>query len=334
MAEVTKVFAETYKMYDENLDAFSDHWKDVVVFGPTPEDCRLRSIEAFGRTWRLSLAGDLEEVPPEGIPEVRGEPNEYGGYPVWYRVPWRDVTLAVIQAPIVPESLDYWFAQCIRLCEIRGLGLLDTSHVRSMRGTFLSCCELSELDVSGFDTGRVETMEHMFLGCSSLETLDLSGFDTAHVERMSSMFNGCSSLTRLDVSSFDTRRVREMANLFCRCSSLEELDLSGFDTSRVERMPGMFWECLALRSLDLTGFDLSSVTAMFFMFRDCPSLTSLALPGLDPERADEVNTKLMFWGADALGEDPELLVKLVRSGEGVRVGDYSVTSVPSTTTTS
>lgn len=320
MSETTGVFAETYKMYDERLAAFSDRWKDVVVLGARPEDCRLRSVEAFGRTWRLSLAGEMVEVPPEGFAEVVSAPDEMGMRSVSYRVPWTDASLAVVAAPIAPERLDHWFAGCWNLREVRGLGLLDTSCARSMRGTFLGCEALAELDVSGFDTSRVEDMRNLFWGCSSLLALDVSGFDTARVETMGGMFHGCSSLASLDVSGFDTSRVTSMTNLFCGCSALTELDVSGFDTSRAEQMSGMFWGCSSLRELDLAGFDLSRVTSLFFLFRGCSSLAALRMPGIDPARADEVRMGAMFEGADALGDTPEHLAELVRSGAGVAVG--------------
>lgn len=99
MSEITRVFAETYKMYDENLDAFSDRWKDVVVLGAQPEDCQLRSVEAFGHTWRLSLAGEQVEVPPEGFPATTEPSDENGPGPLRFHTPWTDVTLAVVASP-------------------------------------------------------------------------------------------------------------------------------------------------------------------------------------------------------------------------------------------
>ena len=322
MSEVTPIFAETYKMYDENLDAFSDRWKDVVVLGASPEDCRLRSVEAFGHTWRLSLSGEQVEVPPEGFPEVISEPDETGMRSVSYRVPWQDVTLAVIRGRIVPKTLDNWFADCIHLREIRGLGLLDTSCVRSMRGTFFGCETLVTLDVSGFETSRVEDMGNLFWGCSRLVELDVSGFDTRCVRDMTGMFHGCSSLKMLDVSGFDTSQVTKMSNLFNGCSQLVQLDVSGFDTRRVEWMSGMFWGCSSLRALDLSGFDLSSITTLSLMFRECSSLVTLRMPRIDSARASQVRMGSMFVGVDALGVASEHLMELIKQGVGISVGMF------------
>lgn len=243
MSEVTRVFVETYKMYDENLDAFSNRWKDVVVLGARPEDCRLRSVEAFGHTWRVSLAGEQVEVPPEGFPATMGPPDEDGLQSLRFHTPWTGVTLAVVASPIVPQTLVNWFAECSHLREVHGLELLDTSRARSLQG--------------------------MFLGCESLEALDVSGFDTSHAEHLS----------------------------------------------------GLFWNCTALEALDLSGFDFSSATTMLFMFRNCSSLAAFRMPGVSPERADKIRMGAMFEGTDSLGDTPQHLVELVRSGTGVSIGN-------------
>lgn len=269
MSEVTRVFAETYKMYDENLDAFSNRWKDVVVLGARPEDCRLRSVEAFGHTWRVSLAGEQVEVPPEGFPATLGPPDEDGLQSLRFHTPWTGVTLAVVASPLVPQTLVNWFAECSHLREVHGLELLDTSRARSLQG--------------------------MFLGCESLEALDVSGFDTSQAEDLSSMFFGC--------------------------SALRDLDLSGFDTSHAEHLSGLFWNCAELAALDLSGFDFSSATTMLFMFRNCSSLAALRMPGVSPERADKIRMGAMFEGTDSLGDTPQHLVELVRSGTGVSIGN-------------
>ena len=182
------------------------------------------------------------EVPPEGFPEVISEPDETGMRSVSYRVPWQDVTLAVMRGRIVPKTLDNWFADCIHLREIRGLGLLDTSCVRSMRGTFFGCETLVTLDVSGFETSRVEDMGNLFWGCSRLVQLDVSGFDTRRVEWMSGMFWGCSSLRALDLSGFDLSSITTLSLMFRECSSLASLRMPGIDSTRTDqvRMGSMF----------------------------------------------------------------------------------------------
>lgn len=321
MSEVTRVFAETYKMYDENLDAFSNRWKDVVVLGARPEDCRLRSVEAFGHTWRVSLAGEQVEVPPEGFPATVGPPDEDGLQSLRFHTPWTGVTLAVVASPLVPQTLVNWFAECSHLREVHGLELLGTSRARSLQGMFLGCESLEALDVSGFDTSQAEDLSSMFFGCSALRTLDLSGFDTSRVTNMSSMLSGCSSLRSVNVTGLDTSRVTHMSNLFCSCSALRELDLSGFDTSHAEHLSGLFWNCTALEALDLSGFDFSNATTMLFMFRNCSSLAALRMPGVSPERADKIRMGAMFEGTDSLGDTPQHLVELVRSGTGVSIGN-------------
>lgn len=322
MSEITRVFAETYKMYDENLDAFSDRWKDVVVLGAQPEDCQLRSVEAFGHTWRLSLAGEQVEVPPEGFPATTEPSDENGPGPLRFHTPWTDVTLAVVASPLVPQTLVNWFAECLHLREVRGLELLDTSRACSLQGMFLGCESLEAIDISGFDTAQAENLSGMFFGCSALRTLDLSGLDTSHVTNMGSMLYGCSSLRSINIRDLDTSRVTHMSHLFCDCSSITELNLSGFDTSRSEYLAGLFQNCSTLKMLNLSSFDFSSAKTMFFMFRNCSSLAALKMPGINPERADKIRMGAMFEGTDSLGDTPEHLSELIRNGTGISIGKF------------
>ena len=321
MGETTRAYARTYKLYDEDLDPLTYNWKDVVVLGACLEDCDLRTIDAFGHTCRLSLAGDDIEVPAEGYPRRFSEPDEYGLVTMSHDVPWQDVLIAVFASPVAPETLDGWFADCLSLTEIRGLGLLDTSHVRSMVDTFMLCQSLRELDLSGFDTSLVEDMNGLFCDCEAIAELDISNFDTARVMDMRNMFAQCRALRELDLSGFDTARVTNMANMLNGCSSLQGINLSGLNTSQVTDMSNLFWGCSSLQGLDLSGFDLSSAEAFAFMFADCSSLRSLSLPGARPGTVHEARqTRNMFRGTGGLGMAPEELTELFLSGAGVHVG--------------
>ena len=60
---------------------------------------------------------------------------------------------------------------------------------------------------------------------------------------------------------------------------------------------------------------------MLFMFRNCSSLAALRMPGVSPERADKIRMGAMFEGTDSLGDTPQHLVELVRSGTGVSIGN-------------
>ena len=61
-----------------------------------------------------------------------------------------------------------------------------------MRGMFLGCSSLNELNISNYNTINVTEMNDMFAGCSSLKELNLSNFNTTNVTDMKNMFSGCS----------------------------------------------------------------------------------------------------------------------------------------------
>lgn len=135
-------------------------------------------------------------------------------------------------------------------------------------------------------------------------------------------FAECSHLREVHgLELLDTSRARSLQGMFLGCESLEALDVSGFDTSQAEDLSSMFFGCSALRTLDLSGFDFSSATTMLFMFRNCSSLAALRMPGVSPERADKIRMGAMFEGTDSLGDTPQHLVELVRSGTGVSIGN-------------
>ncbi len=165
-------------------------------------------------------------------------------------------------------------------------------------GMFVSCSELTSLDVTGFDTSKVTNMSSMFSGCEGLTSLDVDGFDTSNVTNMSFMFADCSGLTSLDVTGFDTSKVTNMLFMFADCSGLTSLDVTGFDTSKVTNMSFMFTRCSDLTSLDVSKFNTSNVTDMRSMFSGCEGLTSLDLSSFDTSNV--TNMEDMFSGCEGL----------------------------------
>ena len=178
------------------------------------------------------------------------------------------------------------------LTEIRGLNILDTSHVTNMRRMFRGNINLPALDLSSMNTSSVVSMEEMFNECWALEKLDLSGFDTSNVTSMRRMFDiffiGKSSLVSLDVSSFDTKNVVDFSEMFYGLSSLQSLDVSGFNTSKAENLSGMFMYCKSLAELNVSNFDTSNVTSMGMLFGDCSSLTTIDVSHFDTSKAGNI----------------------------------------------
>lgn len=83
-----------------------------------------------------------------------------------------------------------------------------------------------------------------------------------------------------------------------------------------------FAECSRLREVrGLELLDTSHAEHLSGLFRNCSSLAALRMPGVSPERADKIRMGAMFEGTDSLGDTPQHLVELVRSGTGVSIGN-------------
>ena len=83
----------------------------------------------------------------------------------------------------------------VKLKKINGIEKFDTSQVTIMRGMFLNCNELENLDLSQFKTNNVTTMEGMFYNCNKLKKINgIEKFDTSQVTIMRNMFYGCNEL--------------------------------------------------------------------------------------------------------------------------------------------
>ena len=64
-------------------------------------------------------------------------------------------------------------------------------------------------DTSKLKTGKITTMEGLFMSCAELTSVDVSQFETNNVVSMRSMFNGCAKLRSLNLENFDTSKVTD-----------------------------------------------------------------------------------------------------------------------------
>lgn len=171
-------------------------------------------------------------------------------------------------------STAYWFYECIKLTEIKGLEYLKTDKVTDMRNMFYGCSKLTTLDVSHFKTGNVTNMNLMFYYCSGLTSLDVKGFNTEYVTDMGSMFNNCSGLKSLDISSFKTEKVKNMIQMFYQCYNLTTIYVgNGWSTASVTADYGyhMFTDCTALVGGMGTTYDENHVDFTYAHIDEGPS---------------------------------------------------------------
>ena len=74
------------------------------------------------------------------------------------------------------SNMDFMFAACSKLKEIKGINNLKTNKVVSMQGIFYLCNELEYLDLSNWTTTNVTNMNYMFNECNRLKYLNLLNF--------------------------------------------------------------------------------------------------------------------------------------------------------------
>ncbi len=248
-----------------------------------------------------TIYGVIWEITSDGILYIKGKnySNDEGGL---YKE-WQDYgdyyTKVVVTAENV-KSTRGWFYCCENITEV-DLSNFDASNVFTMSYMFYGCTALEKIHMKGLDTSKVKDMSRMFLDCTSLTKLDLRGFDTSSVTNMSYMFWSCDGLSDLNVSKFDTSNVTNMADMFCGCSRLSDLNVSNFDTSNVTNMSYMFYGCSGLKKLNLLNFNTANVEEMNDMFGNCSGLTTLDLSSFDTSKVDQMDG--MFagcWGLKKL----------------------------------
>ena len=116
---------------------------------------------------------------------------------------------------------------------------------------FISCSEITELDLSNFNTSKAKDMRSMFNGCIKLNSLNLLNFDTSKVSNFNSMFSGCSKLISLNLSNFNTSEAKDMGDMFNGCIKLNSLYLTNFNLLNGNNINNLFFECSNLKFIDL-----------------------------------------------------------------------------------
>lgn len=212
------------------------------------------------------------------------------------------------------EELDYMFNRCYKLQKVNTTGW-DTRTVKSIRGTFMNCYELSSivgiedwklpanedmyytfqkcyalksLDLSGWDIQSVKNIEGTFFECTGLETVDVSGWNVGNATSMHCTFYFCQSLEEIKgIGAWDVSNVTSMHQTFRDCTSLEALDVKNWDTGNVVNFSSTFsaWEqnsgAMKLKDLDVSQWDMSSAENLNWMFYGCGELTDMDLSNWD-----------------------------------------------------
>ena len=211
----------------------------------------------------------------------------------------------VVDNPYMNQVANNMFRGLTKVKNI-DLSTINTSRTKSMHAMFMSCMELTTLDLSNFDTRNVggsvyvEAMTHLFHDCRKLTSITFgNNFITDNVFSMNEMFEDCQKLKSLNLSNFNTSKVTNMSSLFNHCYELETITLgNNFTTSNVTTMYAMFNHNYKLTSINLSNFNTSKVTNMKYMFNGCGLLTSLDLSTFVTNNVTDMS--YMFSGCNSI----------------------------------
>ncbi len=135
----------------------------------------------------------------------------------------------------------YVDATCLKRVEEGVRIAFDFSHFPS-----LTDIEFGE----HFNTEYVTDMRGLFVGCELLRNIDLSLFDVSNVTDMSYMFASCRRLASINMGDLKVENIQNLEGMFYECNSLNYLDMSNIDMSSVKNTTDLFYGCCNLRSMN------------------------------------------------------------------------------------
>ena len=248
--------------YDENkIDYRYANYKDGYF---TQKAQTLEPYAVFDETTG-TLTFKCNDEKPSNAYSLNEDTNE----PLWITNNKNAIKTVVFDASFAkarPTTCYYWFRECTKLTEIKGIDNLNTEKVTNMNSMFCGTFKLTSLDVSNFNTENVTDMDSMF--CSShITSLDVSNFNTENVTNMGSMFSYNTKLTSLDVSNFNTENVTNMYEMFSYNSNLKTIYASDmFVTTKVQDSNDMFKGCRSLKGA--IAYDESKVDHRYANYKD------------------------------------------------------------------
>lgn len=306
--------APYYFSVDFNLYVFSTN-PDIKINSVTlevPNASLSQTTQAYGLTYKLYsngllvISGAMTSYRSDPYHDLGSIPHDslyiyFAGSNVYYENLFGVSFYNVKEIAYYSESYGTagtsaadMFENCASLLNIDFGNSFSTYRVTNMNEMFMSCINLTTLDLSKaamFSTLQVTNMVDMFRSCTRLTSINFGQFfSTFNVTMTSDMFYDCQSLTSLDLSGWSSLYSLHYAEyMFANCISLESINLgtiSIFSTiSGYYGMSGMFKNCRSLTSLDVSGFKVQYVTSAREAFANCSSLTSLDFSNWRPTQA-------------------------------------------------
>ncbi|MCM1267071.1 MAG: BspA family leucine-rich repeat surface protein [Bacteroidales bacterium] len=261
-------------------------------------------IWELDRNGKLTISGSGEYwwdggKPPEGI----GERDQCSNTERFYYPPWCSDQVKTAEIKIRDITcLHHLLAGCTNLTSV-DLSGLDSSKLIDMCGMFEDCKSLKEV-TGGFHTENAKYMRGMFLGCSSLEEIDLGSIPMEQAKDMTRMFAECRSLKSVRLGDLGSQENPvNCVEMFAWCTGLEYAELGNISLqgySPQGNLAGLFDHCTKLREVEIGVvhvFDYGSVD-MKKMFEGCFRLESLDWRGLSS--TGRMDVRRMFSGCRAL----------------------------------
>ena len=184
------------------------------------------------------------------------------------------------------KNINYMFCLCSSLVLIN-LNF-DTSKITEIRGTFIGCEKLENLDLSNLKLDNLVIFSYMFSDCFKLKEIKFNNNTFFNnLEEIYAMFRNCKSLEHIDTRKFNDKKLKIFSYVFEGCESLKQINLSHFETKNLEQLSGTFQDCKSLESLDISNFDTSKVTEMDDLFNGCEELTYIDISNF---KLDNVTT--------------------------------------------
>ena len=124
------------------------------------------------------------------------------------------------------EDLSEIFQGCLNLKKIKFPSKIK--DVNNMKGSFSSCRNLENIDLSSFDFSNVKDLSEMFKGCTNLKEIKFPSvkekpFSTNNLTKTDSMLQECVELKSIDFSIFNFNRLESYNNMFDKCKELTNI---------------------------------------------------------------------------------------------------------------
>lgn len=180
-------------------------------------------------------------------------------------------------------QIDDLFNGWRNLAEIRGFSDFDTTNLKQIEQTFVSCSSLPDAYFVQFAENlskgnNLTSCYDAFSGCTLMTASTaqniLNAISGNKLTKIYGMFRNCAGIVGdIDMSGIDLGLVTDVKELFKGCTQLTSVDLSGLNVAKITNMSSMFEDCTRLRTIYVDGtWNTAKVSSSTRMFTNCTNL--------------------------------------------------------------